>query len=323
VRNDAAFGLARSWSDSVFLSADALLDDGDRLLGEFFQSSNLAPGASGVRSLSPRLPDYADLQLDSYFLIVRSNLEDSDVSDNVLAVPLSIARPDLAPTRILAPAAVLGGQSFNVTLEVGNQSGGAAGGFFSRLALSADPVFDASDVLLGGFTQSDLLAAGDTASRSFFVSGFVTAGRAPGTWYLLGVADEFAAVAETDETDNVLAQPIIITSVDLAPTSLTAPPRISAGTPFTVEWTTSNIGLTPSGVDSMDGLYWSTDAVFDGGDIQLAMTQTPATLPGVCVMASWMSPPSRAPPRWFPASVTRPTRPAPTTCWFAPTCSAP
>src|SRR5690606_10105846 len=76
--------------------------------------------------------------------------------------------------------------------------------------LSSDDTLGAGDrLLLGGRDQVASLAAGATTSVSVNVNQ-IPGDATPGAQYLLVVADELSAIAETDEDNNVIAVPITI-----------------------------------------------------------------------------------------------------------------
>ena len=82
-----------SWTDAVYLSADATWDIGDRLLGRGSFSGNLAPGEDYTLTLDATLPGAA---AGEYRVIVRTDVrnqlhEDVGEANNTTASPDAIS----------------------------------------------------------------------------------------------------------------------------------------------------------------------------------------------------------------------------------------
>ena len=93
----------------------------------------------------------ANQSAGSYFLIVRADITggagevvEANEANNILVVPLTIARADLQVTSVTAPAVAAAGANVSMTHVVKNLAAapGAAPATTSRLFLSADATLD-------------------------------------------------------------------------------------------------------------------------------------------------------------------------------------
>jgi hypothetical protein len=100
-----------------------------------------------------------------------------------------------------------------------------------------------------------------------------------GDVFLIGATDSEREVAEVDETNNIVIQPLTVNltpPADLRATSIQAPDAVVAGQSVTITWTVENEGSGPtrSNADSVswyDYLYLSSDRVLDEKDALLAV----------------------------------------------------
>ena len=258
-----------SWSDSVYLSADAALDGGDTLLGSPLSApTTLAPGASYTRDTSFSVPT---TEPGSYYLLFVADAggdqAEADEANNVRAVPVTVTGtssklPDLVVTDATAPSSAQVG-SIAVSWTLKNQGNAAApGGWSDAFYLSTDATYDSLDTNITSYYQFNSLAAG--ASQSFNTT-LSLPGVPAGSYYLLVVADGYHSVTESDENNNVKAVPITLTvpNVDLVVTAADAPATAKSGATADLSWTIKNQGTDPATAIWYDNVYLSTDATYD------------------------------------------------------------
>jgi probable HAF family extracellular repeat protein len=122
---------------------------------------------------------------------------------------LTVTTPlPLVPNLVMAslsppPASARLGGRFNVTDAVKNAGTGPARGSTTRYYLSADPVRSANDQRLTGSRAVSTLAAGSRSAGTATVT--IPGGTPRGRYVLLACADDFQAVAESNEADNCRA----------------------------------------------------------------------------------------------------------------------
>jgi large repetitive protein len=195
------------------LSTDAVFG-GDVTLVQVGHTSSVAAGASYTQPVNGVVMP-ASTAPGNYFLIVRTDvgisITESNETNNDLAVPIIVTRPDLVPTNLTAPATAAHGQAINVSWTITNQGiGPAAGGWADRLLLSSNSTFDSGDVTLVQVGHTGGLAAGSSYTQP--VNGVVIPfGTLPGDYFLIIRTDFGGVIAELNETNNDLAVPITIT----------------------------------------------------------------------------------------------------------------
>ena len=263
---------ASYWYDAVYLSADAVLDASDVYLRQDYHSGPLAAGASYTMAGNVYLPagrggaqyllfatDYYNYQLES------------DETNNVRAVPISIGGPDLVASLATAPATAISGEQIMISFSVTNE--GSAGtplysAWYDNVVLSEDTIFgNGDDVQLGYIYHSDHYYSPLDVGGTYVVNATLTIPViGPGARYLLFAADGWNYLAETNDANNVVSLPITIETPDLTVSAATAPDTLIAGDTVQLTWTVSNIGNVTALADWYDSIYLSDDATFDSGD---------------------------------------------------------
>jgi subtilase family serine protease len=202
-------------------------------------------------------------------------------ANNVAATPITV--PALATTPDLAITSLVYGNSsgYGTALPL------AAGSLFTPYALyqnlgqplashselgfylSADATLSADDHLLG---KTPVESTAPDRSTSVSLTVRMPTGTAPGTYYLLGVADVLDQMIEADEQNNVYAIPLSVElpTVDfsLARLSTLMPTQTGAGGSLTVNATVQNTGSMPLDSASL-GYYLSSDRLLSADDILL------------------------------------------------------
>jgi hypothetical protein len=117
--------------------------------------------------------------------------------------------PDLTPTNLTIPGSATTNTSISVSWTIENAGSGAATpNWDDQIYFSTDAVLDNGDTQIGGKLRTVALGAGasysDTASASI-------PNVAPGSYYILLKTDATGNLAESDETNNLIAMPITIT----------------------------------------------------------------------------------------------------------------
>ncbi|MGI4819720.1 MAG: CARDB domain-containing protein [Janthinobacterium lividum] len=225
--------------------------------------------------------DWLQLQLpvstapgEYYLLCAAKNLVsqlDANQANNVVVVPFSVLTPtptvDLGITLVpqieptpLAPGSALNRHAsvlnLGTTLAVESQTG-----YF----LSTDATWSANDVLLG--TEPAIAYSSATIT--------LPTSTAPGTYYLICVADYLDQVIEDDEQNNTFAQPVVVEAltIDAAFDSYwrITPTQRAVGDSLNVRCYLLNWGTVRVDAASV-GYYLSTDRVLSSDDGLLGQT---------------------------------------------------
>jgi subtilase family serine protease len=305
VTNTSTLPANASWTDAFYLSANAVLDSSDRRL-DAQSTGNKTPLAGGaVYSQSRNVPLPADTTPGSYYLLVvaddHNDQGETDETNNVYALPITLTAPDLAVASISAPGTVSLNQQIQVTWQVNNQSttSAAFGHWNDAIYLSSDTALDSSDVRIGSRSapsQSPVAAGG---SYTLTQSVTIPTSSATGNRYLLVVADADHNQAESDETNNVYALAITVVAPDLVVTSISAPDTAVVNDTISVTWTVTNQGVGSAPANWSDSFYLSTDQTLSTSDLNLTSVlitnQTPLASGGSYTMTRNVSLPSVGP----------------------------
>ncbi len=274
-KNDSSAQAGAS-TTKFYLSADAILDAGDVLIGSRAVPA-LAPGASSSASTLLTLPVGVG---GTYYIIAKGDADNAvselNEGNNITVTSTTIfIGPDLIvwldiPDASNYPAA---GATISITDQTRNDSPASAGPSTTKLYLSADATLDAGDILLGS-RSVPALASGAINSGS---TTFTLPPGIAGTYYFIAQADADNSVAETNEGNNITASKAIPVGADLivwmdVPGSLST---VAVGSTIVVADWTRNDNSAPAGA-STTKFYLSTDTTLDAGDILLGSRAIPA-----------------------------------------------
>ena len=210
----------------------------------------------------------------------RNNQGESEETNNLQSLPLTIAAADLTVTAVQAPATAALNQTVPMSWTVTNQGTIKAPAVWSdRIYLSSDGQWDASDLLLGTFRTTVAGTLDPAASVAMSQMIAIPLVAETGSRYLLFIADGTGDLGEADEANNLRSAPITITAPDLLVTQLTAPTAASWGQTIRVEWTVANQGQGTATVPWVDSVYFSKDDRFDAADVYLNQAYADANLP--------------------------------------------
>jgi hypothetical protein len=220
-----------SWLDGVFLSADAQLSADDVLLTALpGPSETLRAGQTYSRRAELRIDPPAAIADAAFLLFAADHLNrvaELDESNNVLARPIRIIRPDspqaaaderkphgppdLHVPVFSAPASAMNGETLTIDFIVANRGEGAAQPtqWRDRVYLSNDDKLDGDDKLLATYEHNGAMSpGGHYAAR---LKGALDLPETEdGQRFLIIKTDAEDAVAETDEKNNIAVRPISI-----------------------------------------------------------------------------------------------------------------
>jgi subtilase family serine protease len=210
VANQGA-GAAAASTVRFYISPNVLLDAKATLLAAGRTVPGLQPGQTSSGTTTLTVP--ASMLAGSYFLIAVADgdglVAEAQEGNNTAARSIAVGA-DLVVSGLGSPASAPAGATITVSDAVTNQGAGAADATTTRFYLSANVLFDASDVQLTGSRSVPALAAGAASTGSAQVT--VPAGTTPGNYFLLAVTDADNAVRESSETNNALARSIQVTA---------------------------------------------------------------------------------------------------------------
>ncbi len=273
-----------SWTDSIYLSADAKIDDSDRLLDQRLRTGVLAPNQIENRTINFRLPTD---RFGASFVIVHSDSNNSvyelNDANNISPVSIFIGddRPDLRVlsfTPRLGSRTIAPGSSLSLDYEIENRGLGATYGrpWTDRVVLTSDLIVgNSDDVTLGSFTSPGDLGSG----RSYFrlsESIAIPANTPEGLYRLALVADALGVVPELNDSNNTfVSTDFSVTTAtngtqfaDLQVTALTIPSNANSGELLPLSWSVKNTGTVAAPTTAWNDAVWlSQDSSIDNSDI--------------------------------------------------------
>ena len=263
---------ASSSNMGYYLSTNAVLDASDVLLGNTYGYA-LGVGQSSGHYTTLTVP--LGTTAGSYYVLFVADpnnaVAESNETNNVTAVSftvtppsfdLTIQQPSISPTN---PAP---GTPLNMGCYINNQGNSAAPSSSVGFYLSTDAILDANDQLLTSQYGGQLFPSYPSQR---YGTAAVPNNLAPGTYYILFVADYQNQVAETNENNNVSALSFTVNppGVDLViQQEQLYPSTTVAGNAVQVSCLILNQGNITA-ASSTAGFYLSTNTIFDANDVLL------------------------------------------------------
>jgi subtilase family serine protease len=300
ITNNGDADVVTPWQDTVFLSTnDAVFDGDDIFVGSFFHNNvPLNPGQTVSGSISTILSNNGGgggeaaralsavpqgLAPGSYQLIIVSRYFDADrnIFDNVSRTPVTLVVPDvdLVASDGIVPLEITLGDIVNFSVTATNSGSVTTNASFLSAGMyySTDDIFDESDILIGAGVTFSALGPGE--SEVISASAVFDQGSA-GPGYVLLVVNPFADQAETNLDNNVVAIAVDFVAADISVTG-TAPSSGVAGTTASLSITVTNSGsvIAPAGSFRSDAIYLSTDSVLSFDDVSLFSQATTIKYP--------------------------------------------
>jgi len=193
------------FSTSVVFNSSTAKNIGTRLVPA------LTAGQSDTAKTWVTLP--GNLAPGTYYIFASADTNNEVVeaseSNNTSSFASVKVGPDLAVSSLSAPSSIATGVSVNVNNTIVNQGGGSAGGSTARFYLSSNATVHPTDPVVGSRTVGPLSPGQSDATA---VAILIPSGTAPGSYWLIAVADDGNAVTETNESNNTRALIIRVTT---------------------------------------------------------------------------------------------------------------
>ncbi len=186
--------------------------------------------------------------------------------------------PDLYLSQASAPAQASLGSLFNTIATVWNGGTDPTGQFRVGVYLADNPQASGWKRSIGGMPVSTGLAAG--AGKMLDIPCAIPNDVTPGTYYVVGWADDTFYVIESNESNNTRSDGTIqITQSDLTLTALSGPSTSEAGLTINITNSVQNPSAYTS-PSSYVGFFLSTDATITTADTLLGTRTVPTLNPG-------------------------------------------
>ncbi len=277
--------VASGWTDAVYLSTDATLDAGDKLLATVPHDGALDAGAHYDAGQTVTLPVGIS---GPYFFLVKTDskgevFEPGATGNNVAASTAKTVNltppPDLEVSAITAPATAVAGRDFTFSYTVVNNGSTGAGStpnftWNDRIYLSPTATFNAATATpLGQQTHQGSLDRGASYTNTVTLrlpSGLL------GNYYVFVETDSGNVVFEASvgEGNNRrgTTSPVAVTQApaDLTVSAPSAPAVALPGTAIPVRWTVTNSSGSATPVGSWhDKVYIDTGSTLTAGAVLL------------------------------------------------------
>lgn len=256
-----------------YLSADTVWSASDTYL-TYGSGSNLAAGANSYRTATLTIP--SSTPAGNYYIIYYADysnqVTESNENNNTkwIALAIQAAIIDLTITSQSGPTTGTAGNSYTASCYINNTGNSIASVASVGFYLSANTVFDASDVFLG-YQSGSNLSSGSSSYRSATIT--IPSSTTPGNYYILYYADYLNAETESNETNNVNYTSLTVQAamIDLTITSPYSPTVLTSGVATSISCYIYNQGNSTSPSSNV-GYYLSANNAFDASDVYLAYT---------------------------------------------------
>ncbi|MEZ6190658.1 MAG: CARDB domain-containing protein [Phycisphaerales bacterium] len=210
-RNAGTAAVSKAIYETVYLSADRLLDSGDVLMGTYFEPLTLGVGQSRQITRSAQLPVGVT---GSFYVLVRTDASNrvyetstgelNNVGYEDQVITIALAPPvDLVAGTITVPVSATAGQDATITYTVTNDGPNVAiGPWTDTLYLSTDQTWDINDRRFAEVKRDSNVLPGQSYSATATAP---LPGLLPGDYYVIVRSDILNQVIETDETNNASA----------------------------------------------------------------------------------------------------------------------
>jgi subtilase family serine protease len=297
--------------DELFLSTNAALNDAAIALRQINQSPTLGAGAyftvtnTFTVPLVPSGDYYLVLHVDHFGYQDVGYLWETNELNNFAVLPLHIQQSDLVPTNVVAPALVSSRQPVQISWNDFNQGDGLATNttfisLYDDVYLSTNQSVNGSAIKLGNYYYYDFNGYQVYQNQDFYWNAAVAPGQAftnsqnviipnvaAGDYYLVVSVDTANAIREIVETNNTLAVPITLGTLDLSPVTFTVPPAANTRSTISVAWAVTNLGAGTVYPQWVDRVFISTNATFDRSATLLGeFVQTNALAAGAAYAAT-------------------------------------
>lgn len=208
--------ISNNVSTGFYLSKDKVYDVNDKQL---YSTGRVlvAPGSTLPMS-STQVIAANTLPGEYYILAVTdqgNTVMEANKSNNVVFASITVTAPPVDLT-VVSPtsstAAIIAGSTMDLTAIVNNLGTKSAIATSFGYYLSADNVFETTDVLLG---SSSVTAIGASASKNVSATVKIPASTTTGSYYIFFVTDNTGLQTETNETNNAVALPMVLEVTDV------------------------------------------------------------------------------------------------------------
>ncbi|MBD2680677.1 MULTISPECIES: CARDB domain-containing protein [Nostoc] len=267
VKNQGTGSSASYHQTKFYLSTNTTLSNDDTYLDSDYFFSSIAAGAYSASTTTINISN--SIAAGNYYLLYQADgnndIAESNESNNIVAKAISIKKADLIIQNAINPTVGSVGESIEVSYQVKNQGAGSAGYNETKFYLSTNTTLSNDDIYLGYDFMSPIAGgAYDAVTSTINISDSI----ATGNYYLLYQADGDNDIAESNESNNIVAKAISIKKADLIIQNAINPTVGSVGGSIEVNYQVKNQGAGSAGYNETK-FYLSTNTTLSNDDIYL------------------------------------------------------
>nr|MDZ8283990.1 CARDB domain-containing protein [Nostoc sp. ChiSLP01] len=267
VKNQGTTSSGSYHQTKFYLSTNTSLSNDDTYLDSDYFFSSIAAGAYSASTTTINISN--SIAAGNYYLLYQAdgnnNIAESNESNNIVAKAIAIKKADLIIQNAINPTVGSVGESIEVSYQVKNQGAGSAGYNQTKFYLSTNTTLSNDDIYLDSDYLSPIAAgASDAVTSTLNISNSI----ATGNYYLLYQADGNNNIAESNETNNIVAKAIAIKKADLIIQNAINPTVGSVGENIEVSYQVKNQGAGSAGYNQTK-FYLSTNTTLSSDDTYL------------------------------------------------------
>ena len=278
VTNQGNADVTSKWYDEFYLSDDATYDFNDTFVAQENNTSRAPLAAGGSYTVDRNLTIPNTTGGNRFLLIFADAIDyitENNENNNVYAIPIAVTRPDvdLVYTATTAPSSGTIHDLISLSWTVTNQGTMPAVARWSDTVYLADAqsLEEATDFV---FQRSQSRSVPLDPGASYTINTSTSLKNfASGNRFLIFQTDQSNQQAETNEANNTVVLPILLSlpNVDLRVTTGSVPSSANLGDPVTVSWTVANNGTAAAKASGWyDRLYVSNDQTLDSSDVSVS-----------------------------------------------------
>ncbi|HKP38260.1 MAG TPA: hypothetical protein VJT71_15480, partial [Pyrinomonadaceae bacterium] len=204
------------WYDYLYIRQGPNSNFVDRV----WRNATVPAGGTYSVKRTVTIPTVAAGTYDLEIQVNPRDLAETNLTNNLISVPISIVAADLVGVTAVIDGAVAGGEWFSAGFTVSNASSATAyGPWHDVVYLSRTNRLTAEAIQVAEAAQYDAVSPHTTYIQYFDLN---LSADYTGDWFLLFQADGATNLSDGNMEDNVVAVPLRINAADLIPTSFRA-----------------------------------------------------------------------------------------------------
>ena len=275
-----------AWADVVYVSDDAVVDEGDNQLLSVNRGVVLNPDDSYTVTQTFVMP-FAMSGNKQILCVADANTKtyDNNRNNNMAVQSVHVGYgplPDLRVTAVDVQEVLESSISYRIHYSVANEGTEATlvNAWTDAFYLNNNATSIQGGYRLGSKIHHGVLAAGESYTDSIDLN---IPSWLQGDYYFLSYTDATSLVFEDEnESNNIMGTPVTLVTplpCDLMVSNLVFPEEAQSGSEIEISWQISNIGAHAASGNVKDAIYLSTDNEWSSDDYMLGSTEGYVNIP--------------------------------------------